>query len=80
VSGPLDTVLDRLTRVKPIHGGYLAACPAHEDHSPSLSVREGDDGRVLLKCWAGCQTADVLLAMHLTWRDLFPGRSSRSHR
>jgi hypothetical protein len=24
------------------HGDYLCPCPAHDDHSPSLSIRDGD--------------------------------------
>lgn len=49
---------------------FMARCPAHDDHMPSLSVSEGRDG-VLLKCWAGCETERVLEALGLTWRDLF---------
>ena len=55
--------------------GYLALCPAHDDHHPSLSIRGADDGRILLHCWAGCQTAAVLDALGLTWPDLFPATS-----
>ncbi len=52
-------------------GRYMARCPAHGDRSPSLSVREGKDGRILLHCFAGCEKAAVLHAIGLTWRDLF---------
>jgi putative DNA primase/helicase len=52
--------------------GYLARCPAHDDHSPSLSISEGDDGRILLHCWAGCETHEVVAALGLRWCDLFP--------
>ena len=46
-------------------------CPVHEDSSPSLTVSEGDDGRVLLHCHAGCDTADILARLELTAGDLF---------
>lgn len=51
-------------------GRWLARCPAHNDHTPSLSIREGDDGRVLLLCRTGCRTEAVLSALGLTWRDV----------
>jgi hypothetical protein len=54
-------------------GKWQARCPAHDDRSPSLSVREGDNGKTLIRCWAGCATADVLRAAGLTWADLFAG-------
>lgn len=54
-------------------GAFAALCPAHEDRQPSLSVSEGDDGRALLRCHAGCGTVDILAAAGLEWRDLFPG-------
>lgn len=61
-------------------GGYLALCPAHEDHSPSLSISAGDDGRILLHCWAGCETRDIVAALGLQWTDLFPARAGRRSR
>lgn len=54
IDSPMELVLSRVTNVKPNSGGWLACCPAHEDRSPSLSINAGDDGRVLLKCFAGC--------------------------
>lgn len=57
-------------------GRWHAHCPAHPDQTPSLSIREGYDGRTLLRCWAGCATKAVLLASGLTWGDLFAGSRS----
>ena len=34
--------------------GYKALCPAHDDKNPSLSIAEGDGGRVIVNCFAGC--------------------------
>ena len=61
-----------LERVRRTGGGCLARCPAHEDHEPSLSISLGRDGRILLHCWAGCETSDVLAALGLRWADLRP--------
>jgi hypothetical protein len=52
---------------------WMAQCPAHPDRTPSLSIREGDDGRVLLHCFGGCGTARILDALGLGMRDLFAG-------
>jgi hypothetical protein len=49
----------------------MAKCPAHEDRSASLSVRELDDGRILLNDFGGCETADVLAVVGLRLSDLF---------
>jgi AAA domain len=46
-------------------------CPAHEDRSPSLMVQSGRDGRVIVKCHAGCDYRDILTALGLTMDDLF---------
>lgn len=74
---PLELVLGRLRAVgsepKRTGGGWMAPCPAHEDSTPSLSVAEGDDGRVLVHDHGGCDTRDVLAALGLTFRDLFEG-------
>lgn len=69
----IDNILNRLDRVKDIgNGKFLACCPAHDDKSPSLSIRETDDGRVLLHCFAGCDPESVLDALGLKFSDLYP--------
>jgi len=52
-------------------GPGMYACPFHDDKVKSLSVAEGDDGRALLLCFAGCKTPDVVKAMGLEMADLF---------
>jgi 5S rRNA maturation endonuclease (ribonuclease M5) len=64
-------VLDRLSGVRSSNGSHVALCPAHDDRQQSLSVSEGDDGRALLHCHAGCTTDDVLAAVKLELTDLF---------
>jgi len=41
-------------------GGCVARCPAHDDRTPSLSLADGHDGRLLVKCWVGCSAHNVL--------------------
>lgn len=41
--------------------GYLCRCPAHDDRSPSLSIRVAENGRLLAYCHAGC---DFRLIVH----------------
>jgi hypothetical protein len=70
-----STLLNRLDGVKQTgRGRWISKCPAHEDRSPSLAIRELDDGRMLLHDFAGCSTSDVLAAVGLTLQDLFPER------
>lgn len=54
---------------------WQARCPAHVDRSPSLAIRELDDGRVLLHCFAGCDVQEVLSAVSLDMSALFPERT-----
>ena len=69
----MSTLLDRLDGVTKTGGNrWLAKCPAHDDRSPSLSIRECDDGRSLLHCFAGCETEDVLAAVGMTFSDVMP--------
>lgn len=51
---------------------FYVRCPAHEGHSTSLALGEGADGRVLLHCFSGCPVEEILEAVDLTTRDLFP--------
>lgn len=59
---------------------WRAICPAHADRTPSLSIREGNDGRVLIHCWAGCATDAVLAAAGLTWADIFGAPTTQAYR
>ncbi|MET3560777.1 hypothetical protein ABID39_001488 [Bartonella japonica] len=45
--------------------GYygLAHCPAHDDRLPSLSISNGNDGRLLLYCYAGCSFREIIQAL-----------------
>lgn len=43
--------------------GFTACCPAHDDHNPSLSIDDSDNGGVLVKCWAGCTQDAVISAL-----------------
>lgn len=69
----LETILSHLDGVRRQGRGYVSRCPAHADKSPSLSLREGDDGRILIHCHAGCTAAEVMGAIGMTLSDLFPG-------
>jgi hypothetical protein len=75
MSAPINGLLSRLEGVRETgRGRWLARCPAHADRSPSLSIAEGDDGRILLFCHAGCGAADIVAGVGLELRDLFPPR------
>ena len=63
-------VLDRLEQVTGSNGKWMARCPSHQDKSPSLAVNEAED-RVLIHCFAGCETTDVTAAIGLNVADLF---------
>ncbi len=54
------------------NGQWIARCPAHEDRSPSLAIKECSDGRVLVHCFAGCEVEDVLDAVGLQFADVMP--------
>jgi len=51
-------------------GRWKAKCPAHNDRSPSLAIREGENGHVTLFCRAGCSLDAILSALHLVRDDL----------
>ncbi len=66
-------LLQQLSGVTGSGPAWKALCPAHGDRNPSLNIREGEDGKTLLWCGAGCTTEAVLQALGLRWADLFPG-------
>ncbi len=67
-----DKIISRLEGVKDTgQDRWNARCPAHEDRSPSLAIKEVDD-RLLVHCFAGCSTYEIVSAVGLELSDLFP--------
>ena len=76
----IDTLLSRLDKVKrKAKGQWLACCPAHEDRSPSMTIAETDDGRVLIHCFSGCLVEEILSAVSLGFDALFPPKPESSN-
>jgi hypothetical protein len=69
-----DLLLAKLDGVRQVAPGrWRAKCPAHNGENPSvLSVGETSDGTTLIKCFAGCNVAEVVSAVGLELHDLFP--------
>lgn len=68
-----ETFLSRLQKVRKTgRDSWVACCPYHEDRRPSMTVRETDDGRVLVHCFAGCLVEAILGAVGLGFDALFP--------
>lgn len=71
-----ELLLSRLDLVKRTKADcWSARCPAHEDRGPSLSIREIDDGRILVHCFAGCSAHEVVSAVGLSLSDLMAPRA-----
>jgi hypothetical protein len=76
----VDRILAGLEKVKRSGSGkWIARCPAHDDGTPSLSIRETDDGRVLLHCFGGCPNDAVIGALGLRWEDLVEPLAAGMH-
>jgi hypothetical protein len=73
----VENLIQRLGKVRGRNGSWTAQCPAHDDKSPSLSVRETEDGRVLVHCFGGCAVHEVLGAIGMDLTDLFPPDDKR---
>lgn len=71
---PIDLLLPRLTNARPFGKGWRADCLIGHSSRDTLSVAVGDDDRILLHCFAGCDVADVLASAGLTVSDLFVRR------
>lgn len=69
----VEDLLNRLHKVK--RSGkdkWIACCPAHEDKTPSMSIKVADDGRILMHDFGGCSIFDICGAIGVEMKDLFP--------
>ena len=73
---PINNILDRLDLVKESSNGrWRAKCPSHSSDTSTkrtLSVGAADTGAVLLNCFAGCSAEQIVSAVGLELKDLFP--------
>ena len=69
----IEALLSKLDKVKSTGAGkWLACCPAHPDKSPSLAIKQTEDVKILIHCFAGCQVTDIVAAVGLDLSDLMP--------
>jgi hypothetical protein len=71
----IDQVNNLLSRMKKVktrgRDKWMACCPAHEDKNPSLAITL-DKGKILMKCWSGCDVESILGAIGLEFKDIMP--------
>jgi len=67
----VESFVSLIAGAKPTREGWVGRCPAHEDRRPSVSIARGQNGRVLVKCHAGCSLEAILDALGLRRSDLF---------
>ena len=74
----LETFLAYLENVKPCNGQHTARCPGHDDKQNSLSVGfNSKDEKILLRCFAGCETSQIVSRLGLSVNDLFLGNGAQ---
>lgn len=75
----LNSLLSAFKKVKKSSSGFMALCPAHDDHDPSLSITFNGDW-CSLHCYAGCSQEDILRNVGLKRADLFIGKKAAEKR
>lgn len=63
------SALDKLKRTG--EGRWIACCPAHDDKSPSMSIKATPE-TFLVHCFAGCSVDAILGAVGMTFDDMYP--------
>ena len=68
-----EDFISRFQTKRKTQAGFMLTCPSHDDSpkTPSLHACPARDGGVLLRCFAGCGTPQVVAALGLTMKDLF---------
>lgn len=75
MSRQLDNLLSRLQKVKRVgKDSHIACCPAHQDKSPSMTIREIEEGKILLHCFGGCSVDEICRSIGITIADIMPDR------
>jgi hypothetical protein len=70
----VNGLLGKLQKVKSRgRDSWVACCPAHDDKSPSLKL-DIKNNKILIKCWSGCSTEDILGAVGMDFHDIMPDK------
>lgn len=72
-----DIVLHFQSPKKNGNNSFMVRCPCHNDSTQSLSISEGN-GKILLNCFAGCRTEDILNSVGLEMKDLFSDKPNHT--
>ncbi len=71
----INEILSKFQRVyKSGTDQWQCLCPVHNDKSPSVGIKYTKDGRILIHCFSGCETNEILNAVGLSFDDLFPNK------
>ena len=70
----INIFLGHLNKVRKGKSGWMACCPNHEDNSPSLAITQRA-GCILIHCFAGCCSKEVMHSIGLSMADLYRNRS-----
>jgi hypothetical protein len=74
----VDSLLARLERVRQTGPGrWIASSPTRADKHPSMTIRELDDGRILLHDFGGDSVGEILDSLGMGYSDLFPERDAQ---
>src|SRR5690349_3599552 len=76
----LEKFVERFDDPRRSGKGYLVQCPSHQDDKASLSVAAGTDGKIILKCFAGCSFEQITEAGKIDPRELFNNGSGEPDR
>jgi len=76
----IGKILNNLQKVKKTgNGKFMACCPAHQDKTASLVISDNGEGKIMLHCFAGCDTYAILSSIGLDWADVMPENSSHDN-
>src|SRR5205823_3322460 len=77
-SRPIEAVLSHYPDARKSGAEWVAHCTGHRDTESSLSIREAEDGRVLLHCYVGSDKPAILRPFGLSLSDLYPPHEGAS--
>jgi hypothetical protein len=76
----INNLISRLEGAKKTGAhSWICKCPAHQDRTASLHIKNDGDDKILLNCFAGCDTYSILKSIGLDWKDVLPDSNEINH-